>query len=1008
MSNPSTTRFDEIKARMNAQSGKYIDHLKKYLEIESKYNAVEMDPEYNPTDDLATLNQIHKELDILYKAVKDPFQRFAHKIQKEEEAKGVEMTEEEKVYLGLLYSKDTKKLLKEGKLSHPDSLNDFAERTNDQRILISLIITLKIKLDKLMIKLNKQLWNEEKSDWGTLEFRDHLKSRGLSESDIIHAMSNDEIYNELSLFSPSKSDSDSDIIHASSNDRQVRFAPELAENPSPTPPVSPHVMPARDPRRRRPRASQRPRLSFPVNNIAQNTNESFTPPSAPLITSPSSNSTNSISPSNASTMRRHNDNFLLHNSELYPSGAIPNPPSEKPQHFLPTKRSKRRGGNKHTKLIYKGGSDDTISAPPRAPLPAGARVNARGETIVRLRRPPPICPICLESIEDTESIWSNITKCYQCKQPYHDHCIITTCFGVLGQTCQKCAAPHFCYGAKLKIELVELHNKYENQYKIEYKLTDEEINERREARDVSGAGFYTDSVQRHEDKYLKKQNQRITRRYRRHMREKILIPYLSSDNIDSDWFDNVFKGLELINYLPKRLIESLLIYFSGDNYSNEITRETDENNNRLKSHELYITTFPNIPKPQKFKLILDSWVDSISKYMTKKEWYWLNNGMSLDIGRKADFTNEEEGDKYHPMHPRVNKWYDRPEQVVEDEWNNGIRISHHILGLDVYECYSNNIIYHVIKGGSIDIIKYIYGKQPRNKYKGLGLKIFNQINDIDVEPYHAPYQEPLSDFGTGYQEYILEPSIWKDKYFGGTESEVEESLTFFNHFGFRYPPHYPDLAFDDQYDSCIDIKFLLNIVIVCALSIIDLRDNVENVNHPRRQRLIRSQRYLLKFFIRKFTSKNAIEALDCLRDFEINEGDTYDLEKKIRELINKAEQQINEDLNRRRRTKMNYEDIIYNRPQRVYMRNKLLECNKLLEYERNKNKNTNDDDEPPHNKQRVDEISKEARTAALKEKVLGDKNLIDKIIPFTAGAKKRYTLKKKRTAINRSMRNYLK
>jgi hypothetical protein len=165
---------------------------------------------------------------------------------------------------------------------------------------------------------------------------------------------------------------------------------------------------------------------------------------------------------------------------------------------------------------------------------------------------------------------------------------------------------------------------------------------------------------------------------------------------------------------------------------------------------------------------------------------------------------------------------------------------------------------------------------------------------------------------------------------------------------------------------------------------------------------------LLKFFIRKFTSKNAIEALDCLREIELNEGDSYDLETKIRELINKAEQQINEDLNRRERTKTNYEDIIYNQPQIVYLRNKLLECNKLLEYERNKNKNTNDDDEPPHNKQRVDEISEEARTAALKEKVLGDKNLINKIIPFTAGAKKRYTLKKKRTAINRSMRNYLK
>ena len=249
-----------------------------------------------------------------------------------------------------------------------------------------------------------------------------------------------------------------------------------------------------------------------------------------------------------------------------------------------------------------------------------------------------------ESIEDTESIWSNITKCYQCKQPYHDHCIITTCFGVLGQTCHKCAAPHFCYGAKLKIELVKLHNKYENQYKIEYKLTDEELNEER--RIDSQSYLERDRFkQRLEENHLKEVNKRITRRYRRDMRDKILVPYFRARYIKSDWFDNVFKGLELINYLPKRLIESLLIYFSGDNYSNEITRETDENNNRLKSHELYINTLPNIPKPQKFKLILDSWVDSISKYMTKDEWHWLNNGMSLDIGRKADFTNEE-GDEY--------------------------------------------------------------------------------------------------------------------------------------------------------------------------------------------------------------------------------------------------------------------------------------------------------------------------------------------------------------------------
>ena len=45
------------------------------------------------------------------------------------------------------------------------------------------------------------------------------------------------------------------------------------------------------------------------------------------------------------------------------------------------------------------------------------------------------------------------------------------------QTCPSCRAPHFCYGAKLKIELVKLHYKYENKYKIEYKLTDEELNE---------------------------------------------------------------------------------------------------------------------------------------------------------------------------------------------------------------------------------------------------------------------------------------------------------------------------------------------------------------------------------------------------------------------------------------------------------------------------------------------------------------------------------------------------
>jgi len=553
------------------------------------------------------------------------------------------------------------------------------------------------------------------------------------------------------------------------------------------------------------------------------------------------------------------------------------------------------------------------------------------------------------------------------------------------QTCPSCRAPHFCYGAKLKIELVKLHNKYENKYKIEYKLTDEELNE---LNGLDSQSLERDRFkERLEENHLKEVNQRITRRYRRDMRNKILVPYFRARYIRSDWFDNVFKGLELINYLPKRLIESLLIYFSGDNYSNEITVERDENQEIIKSQELYINTLPNIPNPQKFKLILDSWVDSISKYMTKKEWYWLNNGVDMGIGRKADFTNEEES--------RVNKWLEENKDA-DDDWKNGIRISFYILGLDVYECYSNNILYHVIKGGSIDIIKYIYERQPRNKYKGLGLKIFNQINKLDVEPHDGLYhwQQPFDALGTGYQEYILEPSIWKDTFFGNTEIETEDHghgvtvLTFLNHFGFRYPPHYSDLTFDDQYHPCIEREFLLNIVIVCALSIIDLRDNVEHVNHPRRRDIIQSQQYLLKFFIRKFTSKNAIKALDCLSNWEYYADNDIQqvLERNIRELINEAEQQINEDLNRRERTKINYKDIIYNQPQRVYMRNK------LLEYELNKDKNTNDDDEPPHDKQRIDKPPK--------EQVLGDKNLIDTIIPFTAGAKKRFTLKKKRNNVS--------
>ena len=40
-----------------------------------------------------------------------------------------------------------------------------------------------------------------------------------------------------------------------------------------------------------------------------------------------------------------------------------------------------------------------------------------------------------------------------------------------------------------------------------------------------------------------------------------------------------------------------------------------------------------------------------------------------------------------------------------------------------------------------------------------------------------------------------------------------------------------------------------------------------------------------------------------------------------------------------------------------------------------------------------------------REQVLGDKNLIDKIIPFTAGAKKRFTLKKKRNVSSKKTKS---
>ena len=300
-------RFNEIKARMNAQSGKYIDYLKKYLEIEFKYNVALLGSN-NPKDDLATLYQIDNELNILFREVKDPFQRFTHKIQEENKEHGVTITDEEKLYPLLLTSEDTKKLRIDGKLPPPKSLHDFAEQTKDQRILMSLMITLTIKIGELMSDINTQNYL--------------LVTQKIQERQV------PELVENASPTSPV-----APLVTQKIQDRQV---PELVENASPTSPVAPLVMPARDPRRRRPMTSQSPRLSFPANNIAQNTHR----------------------------------NVLLHNSELYPSGANPNPPSEKPQHFLPTKRSKRRGGNTHTKLIYKGGGDDT------PPLPYGGDLQA--------------------------------------------------------------------------------------------------------------------------------------------------------------------------------------------------------------------------------------------------------------------------------------------------------------------------------------------------------------------------------------------------------------------------------------------------------------------------------------------------------------------------------------------------------------------------------------------------------------------------------------------------------
>lgn len=785
----------------------------------------------------------------------------------------------------------------------------------------------------------------------------------------------------------------------------------------------------------------------------------------------------------------------------------------------PSTRSKRRGGNKHTKLIYKGGADDTPPLPYGGDLQAAMRAQDIDaiRTIMTARDNAPhsrindtttYCLICQESIEDTESIWSNITKCYKCKKPYHDQCIIDSCSAKVPdahdehptgmiwadeplrasrakmiQSCPHCRAPGFCLGAKIKIELVKLHNDFENRYETRYEITNKALGwrpdmrrlledivpmlsaERRrvfrrfvkalrdqrsagdipsltealmeKAPDVVGDDLWQQCIDRQREpldraepkssafllrwicerfgsissttrgvapleewlasaslndainqlfenfeKNLIEKNERITKLYRFRMRY-ILDDFLTPKFIKSDLFDEIFKGLELINYLPKRLIESLLIFCSGDNYSNEIKKIDNIWGFFMKSSELYISNrgtrltliHPGLasPNPRKFKLILDSWVDSISEQMSDTKWQKLIDGYPLDIEREADFTNrysdsliEEpvdwlQDDIGEPLRPHA-RGPDETAKIVSgilrqcDEMRNengyysGFLNSGKMPELDIHYCYSNNIIYHVIKGGSIDIIKYIYDNshfhedrtQPNNKYKGLGLRIFNQVNNLDLlaRSYHGEVQHPYDDFGTGYQEYLLEPSIWNDVYAprGHREAPEDEDLTFFNQWALSYPPHYEMRVFDEDFEDCLKSKFLLNVVIVCALSIIQLEDDPTRFNLIGRNEKIQSQRFLLKFFIGKFTSNNAIKDLDCLyKDGmwppEEGEDDISILARKIRELIDNTQQEID------------------------------------------------------------------------REQVLGDKNLIDKIIPFTAGAKKRFTLKKKRNVSSKKTKS---
>ena len=82
---------------------------------------------------------------------------------------------------------------------------------------------------------------------------------------------------------------------------------------------------------------------------------------------------------------------------------------------------------------------------------------------------------------------------------------------------------------------------------------------------------------------------------------------------------------------------------------------------------------------------------------------------------------------------------------------------------------------------------------------------------------------------------------------------------------------------------------------------------------------------------------------------------------------------------------------------------------KKIIFKPSKKTNSGDDNEPPHNKQRVDDTQRSAldtlALASTPDKPKGEEELINKIIGFTAGAKKRFTLKKKRNVSSKKTKS---